>query len=41
VRRSVERILTTHCGSLPHSAEVVEVVARMEQDDPIDVERYE
>jgi 5-methyltetrahydropteroyltriglutamate--homocysteine methyltransferase len=40
MKRSIERFLTTHCGSLPRSDDLVGVVAAAEREEPSDQELF-
>ena len=41
MKRSTERILTTHVGSLPRSAEVVELLYKKENSEPYDAAAFD
>src|SRR4249920_3385023 len=41
MKRSTDRILTTHVGSLPRSKEVVDLLVRREQGEPYDEAEFD
>ncbi len=41
MRHSADRILTTHCGSLPRPGPVVDLVERVELGNPVDDSEFE
>ena len=40
-QRSTDRVITTHVGSLPRPAEVIELLRRRDRDEPIDAAEFE